>query len=228
MSRRKTSQDARHLLGWSRIAVSTVAVAVALLLLAGCDNMSDGARVKPLEPSAFFEDGASSRPLVEGTIARGQLGHTTDPFHTGRDAEGMAVARAPMKLDAAVLLRGQERYNIHCSPCHGQTGVGDGMIFQRGFPKPGNLTEDRLRAVADGHIFDVITNGFGKMLPFGSRIAPEDRWAIVLYVRALQLSQHADMAVLDAQDVKALGDTTKPTGTTHSSPHDATTSPEGQ
>ncbi len=187
----------------NRLAILSL-LALAMLFISGCDNMSDGARVKPLEPTGFFEDGASSRPLVEGTVARGQLGRQSDPFYTGRDAEGMGLARAPIDLDIISLTRGQERFNIHCSPCHGQIGFGDGMIFQRGFPKPANLTEARLMAVPDGHLFDVITNGFGKMLPFGSRIEAGDRWAIVLYVRALQLSQHTDVAMLDAQDAKAL------------------------
>ena len=100
----------------------------------------------------------------------------------------------PFRVDATVMARGQERFNIFCSPCHGQTGTGDGMIVRRGYRRPASLHEERLRAAPVGHFFDVITNGFGAMFDYADRIEPRDRWAIVAYVRVLQTSQNASLA----------------------------------
>jgi mono/diheme cytochrome c family protein len=183
--------------------------------LAGCDrlDMYDQPRYEPLEASNFFSDGLSARQPVEGTVARGHL-REDDAFYLGKD-EGKPAStipeaalratfdRNPQRFTAAydetdpaavrleLIKRGRERFDIHCAPCHGLTGDGDGMIVQRGFRKPPSYHTDRLRDAASGYLFDVISNGFGAMAPFASRIETADRWAIVAYVRALQLSRTA-------------------------------------
>jgi mono/diheme cytochrome c family protein len=161
-------------------------------------------KYKPLQPSTFFADGRSSRPVEPGTVARGQL-NVRPEFDEG-EVKGKLVSYIPLKgfdpneqLDAAearearraALVRGRERFNIYCSPCHGQTGEGDGMIVQRGFSKPPSFHEPRLREAPPGHFYRAITRGFGAMFSYASRVAPADRWAITAYIRALQLSQNA-------------------------------------
>ena len=171
------------------------ALLAAVLAAAGCrQDMHDTPRYEAYEKSDFFGDGRSVRPQVEGTVARGQLREDA-AFFTGK--EGVALlARIPVPVDRAVLLRGRERYNIYCAPCHGQAGRGDGMIVRRGFRQPTSFHVDRLRAQPDGYYYDVVTNGFGAMPDYAAQVTPADRWAIVAYVRALQLSQHADYAAL--------------------------------
>ncbi len=180
------------------------------LLIAGCHtDMWKQPKTEPLDESAsLFADGAASRPLVPGSIARGHL-RLDDGYFTGIE-NGKFVDQIPLKLvDSAgkrktLLLRGQERYNIYCSPCHGQVGDGKGMIAQRGFSlkRPvGNYHTDRLRNMPVGHFYDVITNGYGAMYSYASRVEPQDRWAIVAYIRALQLSQHASPADADQADL---------------------------
>jgi len=146
----------------------------------------------PLRESAFFGDARSARPVVSGTVARGQL-HDDALLYTGKTGNADATM-FPFPIDARVMARGQERFNIYCSPCHGRTGQGDGMVVQRGYRRPPTYHQDRLREAAVGHFFDVITNGFGAMPDYATQIAAEDRWAIIAYVRALQLSQHAAVA----------------------------------
>jgi mono/diheme cytochrome c family protein len=161
-----------------------------LFLLAGCRNdMHDQPRYRPLASSNFFSDGRASRPLVPGTIARGYL-RTDTRYYRGRDA-GELVSEMPVKVTRELLVRGQERYNIYCSPCHGRTGDGEGMVVLRGFRHPPSFHQERLYNQPVGHFYDVITNGFGAMASYANRIAVEDRWAIVAYVRAIQLSQNA-------------------------------------
>ena len=166
------------------------ALVVAGLALAACrQDMHDAPRYEPLEKSTFFADGQSSRPLVVNTVARGQLRgdrHLFEGVLDGRPAETF-----PMAVTPAVLERGRDRFNVFCSPCHGRTGAGDGMIVQRGFRKPPSYHEDRLRAAPVGYFFDVMTRGFGAMQDYSSQLTVEDRWAVAAYVRALQLSQHA-------------------------------------
>ena len=161
--------------------------------------MHDQPKYIPLRESAFFDDERSARPLVEGTVARGQL-HDDELLYTGkvrrRGRDGVSV-RASTR---AVLARGQERFNIYCSPCHGRTGQGDGMIVQRGYRRPPSLHQDRLRNAPVGHFFDVMTNGFGAMPDYAAQIEAEDRWAIVAYIRALQLSEHATLADVPAAE----------------------------
>jgi hypothetical protein len=158
--------------------------------LAACDNMANQPRHDPLDASAFFPDGRSARPLVPGTVPRGSLDEAPE-FYSGRDAEGMLLDEMPIEVTLEVLERGRERYDIYCAPCHGFDGYGEGIIVQRGFPAPQSFHTDRLRAAPDGHYFDVITNGFGRMYDYSYRVNPSDRWAITSYIRALQLSQFA-------------------------------------
>jgi mono/diheme cytochrome c family protein len=180
-----------------------LAVGLSLAALSGCADMKDQARHEPLERSGFFADGRSARPLVEGTVARGHL-RDDDAYYRGLDAEGNFVARMPVRPDAAMLARGQERFEIFCAPCHSKLGDGMGMIVQRGYKQAASYHTDRLRAIEDGYIYDVITNGFAQMQGYASQIRPEDRWAIVAYVRALQLSRMGDVAELGGEVRQAL------------------------
>ncbi len=159
-------------------------------------DMHDQPRYKPLAESRFFRDGRASRPVVEGTVARGQL-HEDEHLYTGK-VNGQPAAALPLELTRELLERGRERYDIFCSPCHGHAGYGDGMIVQRGLRPPPSFHIDRLRGSPPGYYFDVITNGFGTMYSYASRVAPEDRWAIIAYIRALQLSQNATPADVPA------------------------------
>jgi mono/diheme cytochrome c family protein len=174
-------------------ACSAFIVFFALIVLGGCrQDMHDQPKYVPLRQSSFFGDERSARPLVAGTVARGAL--NADPLlHTGK-VNGADATVFPFAIDAQVMARGQERFNIFCSPCHGAAGLGDGMIVRRGFRRPPTFHQDRLRGAPVGQLFDVITNGFGAMPDYATQIAPADRWAIVAYVRALQLSEHATLA----------------------------------
>ena len=149
-------------------------------------------RYKPLEPSTFFGDGRSARPAVAGTVARGQL-HLDEHLYTGK-VDGELVKTFPFAITAKDLERGRERFNIYCSPCHDPAGAGRGMIVLRGFPPPPSFHILRLREAPAGHFFDVMTNGLGNMYSYAARVSPEDRWRIVAYIRALQLSQQATLA----------------------------------
>ena len=178
------------------LAVLTAAAAL------GCrQDMFNQPKLRPLQASEFFPDGRASRPLVEDTVARGTLGGG-ELFDTGRIG-GVEADRFPFPITAAVLDRGQQRFEIFCSPCHGRTGDGNGMIVRRGFKAPPSFHSDRLRAAPAGHFFGVMTQGFGVMYDYRSRIPREDRWAIAAYIRALQLSQHATAADLDAARASA-------------------------
>ncbi len=148
-------------------------------------------KYKPLEPSSFFDDGRSARPVVPGTVARGHL-RIDEHLYAGK-VNGVLVDTFPFPITRPVLERGRQRYNIFCSPCHDEAGTGRGMIVQRGFQQPPSYHIDRLRQAPVGHFFDVITNGFGAMYSYAARVSPEDRWAIVAYIRALQLSQQATL-----------------------------------
>jgi mono/diheme cytochrome c family protein len=175
----------------------------ALIVVAGCaliacrQDMHDTPRYEPLEASAFFTDGSSARMPVANTVSRNPLSDTDELLYTGK-INGTLANAFPMAITAAVLARGQERYNIFCAPCHGRTGKGDGTIVQRGMRQPPSFMEDRLRNAAAGYFFDVMTHGFGAMQDYASQIPVEDRWAIVAYERALQFSQHA--AIDDVPD----------------------------
>ncbi len=175
------------------------ALIVVFLALAGSacrQDMHDQPKYIPLRQSAFFNDERSARPLVEGTVARGHL-DDDELLYTGKTNGGDATV-FPFAVDARVMARGQERFNIYCAPCHGRTGQGDGMIVRRGYRRPPSFHQDRLRGAPAGHFFDVITNGFGAMPDYAAQISAADRWAIVAYVRALQVSEHATLADVPA------------------------------
>ena len=187
---------------------------VAALLLAGCEkaaqNMYDQPRYKPMAESTLFDDGASARTPPPGTVAfsAGAFAATSSG-RLGVDdltaANAALVAKAqPYAVDIALLERGRERYDIYCAPCHSPAGDGDGLVARRGFPSPPTYHSDRLRSAPDRHFFDVISQGYGVMHALADRVAPRDRWAIVAYVRALQLSQHATPKDLPADQQSAL------------------------
>jgi mono/diheme cytochrome c family protein len=170
-------------------------------------DMHDQPKYKPYAPSSFFDDGRASRPLVEGTVPRGSLDENNPLARAvlGEQAVGHAQATTfPFALTSAVLARGQERFNISCSPCHGGLGDGEGMIAKRGFRRPPSYHLDRLRDAPVGHFYDVITNGFGAMSSYADQVTPRDRWAIIAYIRALQLSQHARRADLPPEEWQKL------------------------
>ena len=176
-------------------------LAVSSACLAGCSrlDMQDQPKYKPQRPSEFFADGRSERqPEVEGTIARGALNEDT-AFYEGKDATGKDIDEFPIAVDKALIVRGQQRYDIYCAPCHGRIGNGLGMIVRRGFKQPPSYHIDRLRNAPVGHFYDVITNGYGAMLNYAPQVQPRDRWAIVAYIRALQYSQNANVNDLPAE-----------------------------
>jgi Cytochrome C oxidase, cbb3-type, subunit III len=154
--------------------------------------MQDQPKYIALRPSSFFGDGRSERPLIEGTVARGHLEADT-AFFTGKIA-GKPIEAFPMPITREVLLRGRQRFNIYCSPCHDQLGNGLGMVVRRGYRRPPSYHIDRLRKAPPGYFFDVITNGFGAMPDYAAQVDPYDRWAIIAYIRVLQYSQHAPLA----------------------------------
>ncbi|MCY4604770.1 MAG: cytochrome c [Gemmatimonadetes bacterium] len=185
----------------------TTLLGAALLLIgaAGCElrqAMYDKKKYEPLEASAFFADGMSFRAQVDGTVARGQL-MLDEHFYQGK-IQGQLAETLPVAVDRQLLERGQERYNIFCAPCHDQTGAGNGMIVQRGLKQPLTFHQQRLREVPVGHFYDVITNGFGVMYSYASRISVADRWAIVAYIKVLQLSQNLEFDQLPAEDQRQL------------------------
>ena len=159
--------------------------------------MYDQPKTKPLARSTFFEDERGSRPLVEDTVARGEL-RADDLLETGMQG-GKPSAVFPFPVTAEVLDRGEVKFNIFCSVCHGRLGDGEGMIVKRGFKRPPSFHTDRLRESAPGHFVDVMVNGFGAMYDYRGRISSEDRWAIAAYIRALQLSQHVSPGELSPE-----------------------------
>jgi hypothetical protein len=170
-----------------------VALVGVLCVFSACNDMYDQPKYRPLRPSSLYADG-SSRPLVEGTVARGYA-RTNELMYTGK-IQGKLVDAFPFSITADVIRRGQNRFNIFCSPCHGRLGNGAGMIVQRGFPKPNSFHSDSVRIKPAGYYFDVITNGFGRMYSYAPSVPVEDRWAIIAFIRALQLSQRASIGDL--------------------------------
>lgn len=227
MTRRRLSMrpGAFPRLAWALLMLAGV------LALSGCEqamhDMYAQPKYKPLAPSPLFADGNSARtpppgsvPMAQGAAAdtaSGRGGHMELPPPPGPalplDAQGRSLAQGdvgaqryanPLPVTLALLQRGRERFDIYCAPCHGQSGNGDGMIARRGFPAPPSYHTDRLRNAPDSHFYQVISDGYGVMYPYADRIAPHDRWAIVAYIRALQLSQHAPRDALTAQDLAQL------------------------
>jgi cytochrome c5 len=166
------------------------------IALAGCDytlrqDMANQPRQNTLSPSSLFADGRSERQLLDNTVPRGSV--EEDALFVPKDSNAF-----PLPVTQQLLERGQERYNIFCTPCHGIQGDGLGMVAMRGMKHPPSYHQDRLRQEPNGYIYDVITNGFGAMYGYSAQIPPRDRWAIIAYVRALQLSRNAHVADLPA------------------------------
>ncbi|HKD50531.1 MAG TPA: cytochrome c [Candidatus Acidoferrum sp.] len=170
--------------------------AAGLVCAGGCrylkQDMANQPKNLPLSPSDFFADGRSERPAVENTVARGSIAE--DALFVPKESNAF-----PLPVNQEFLERGQNRYKIFCTPCHGLQGDGNGMISIRGMKHPPSYHQDRLRQATNGYLYDVITNGFGAMYGYSAQIPPRDRWAIVAYVRALQLSRNAKVADLPAE-----------------------------
>jgi mono/diheme cytochrome c family protein len=168
-------------------------------LLPSCrQKMAVQPRYDPLEPSDFFSDHMAARPRIAGTVARGEAA-MTGPLVTGK-MNGADVDGYPFAITSAIMNRGQERYNIYCSPCHGRLGDGNGMIPARGYRHPPSYHTDTLRKAPTGHFFDVMTNGFGSMPSYAPQVSVQDRWAIVAYIRALQLAHNATINELTPEE----------------------------
>jgi hypothetical protein len=184
-----------------------VCAAILSVVAGGCQirqDMADQPKNRPLSPSPFFDDGRSERPLLENTVARGSI--ADDELFVPKESNTF-----PLQLTPELLKRGQERYKIFCTPCHGLQGDGNGMVSMRGMKHPPSYHDPRLRQVPNGYIYDVVTNGFGGMLGYSAQIPPADRWAIVAYVRALQLSRNVPASELppDIREKLLKGDSTK-------------------
>ena len=179
----------------SRCLAAACAVA-SLIFGGGCEylrqDMANQPKNRPFSPSEFFGDGRSERPLVENAVARGAI--ADDELFVPKDSNNF-----PLRVDLQLLDRGEERYKIFCSPCHGLQGDGNGMVVLRGMKQPPSYHQDRLRQAPNGYIYDVTTNGFGQMLGYSAQIPPHDRWAIIAYIRALQLSRNAKVTDLPAE-----------------------------
>jgi mono/diheme cytochrome c family protein len=178
---------------------SLMLTTVTILAIAGCrQQMADQPYKRPLEPSNFFDDGMASRPVEPGTVA-----------HTGREqndqqfngkVDGKLVDTFPFEVTMEVLARGQERYEIFCSPCHDRLGTGQGMIVRRGFTPARSFHETRLREAPAGHFFEIMTQGFGPMPSYANQLSEHDRWAVIAYIRALQFSRNARLDQLPPED----------------------------
>lgn len=178
--------------------------AVVLVLATGVacrQDMHDQPKYIPLRPSEFFSDGRSERSLPEGTVARGHLNDDA-AYYEGKGPDGKPLAQFPFPVTKEVILRGQNRFNVYCSPCHDRLGEGNGMVVRRGYRHPPSYHIDRLRQVPDGYLYDVISSGFGAMPDYAAQIPVRDRWTIVAYIRALQLSHNAKVDDVPA-DVRA-------------------------
>jgi mono/diheme cytochrome c family protein len=176
-----------------------VGAAFCALALSGCEeairqDMANQPKNRPESPSDFFADGRSVRPVLENTVARGAI--SNDVYNVPKDFAGFPPA---VKVDGKLLERGEDRYKIFCTPCHGLQGNGEGMIAMRGMKHPPSYHIDRLRQAPNGYFYDVMSNGFGAMYSYSERITPADRWAIIAYIRALQLSRNAKVADLPAE-----------------------------
>ena len=197
-----------------------IVTVLATALLAGCrQDMHDAPRYEAFEASATFADNRASRTPPAGTVPRGWL-REDEALYTGK-AAGQLLDQFPFAIAPADLARGQERFNIYCTPCHGKLGDGNGMVVQRGLRQAASFHQDRLRQEKLGYFYDVITNGFGAMQGYAEQIPVRDRWLIVAYVRTLQLSQHASVedvpadrrGALDAAAASAAGSGAAAAGT---------------
>jgi mono/diheme cytochrome c family protein len=180
---------------WPSLARKSLCVAACAVLLAGCSlkqDMAQQPKNRPLSPSNFFTDGRSERPLVENTVARGS--YADEALFVAKDSNSF-----PLPVGQELLERGEGRYKIFCTPCHGLQGDGNGMVAMRGMKHPPTFHQDRLRQSPNGYFYDVVTNGFGAMYGYSAQIPPRDRWAIIAYVRALQLSRNIKAAELSPE-----------------------------
>jgi mono/diheme cytochrome c family protein len=190
-----------------------IGASALLLTVAACrQDMHDQPKYRGLRGTAFFADGQSARPLVTNTVARGHLNEDV-LLYTGKDGQADTTV-FPFPITDQVMARGQERFNIYCSPCHGRTGSGDGMVVRRGYRRPPAYSDERLRNMPIGHFYDVITNGFGAMPDYQAQIPVQDRWAIVAYVKALQLSAYAPLEDVPAADRGKLDENRTPAAET--------------
>jgi hypothetical protein len=187
----------------SLTVAAQILVTLAFVALTACrQDMHDQPRYKPLAETDFFSDHRASRPMVEGTVARGHL-HIDEARYTGKIA-GQEIEQFPIPIAKEDIERGETRFNIYCTPCHGRIGDGNGMIVLRGFRQAASFYSDKLVHAPVGHYYDVITNGFGAMPSYASRIQPDDRWRLIAYIRALQLSESASINDVPADQRQGL------------------------
>jgi mono/diheme cytochrome c family protein len=183
-------------------------LALSVLVLGCNQQMAQQPSYRPFAPSDLFADGSSARPIPPDTVA--QNAPIADPRETtGKSADGQDLRDIPLPVTRDLVLRGQSRFNIFCAPCHGQAGYGDGVIVERGFTPPPSFHTDTLRNAPAGHYFDVVTHGFGAMPSYAPQVPPDDRWAIIAYIRALQRSQHATVGDVPA-DQRPVLESTQP------------------
>jgi mono/diheme cytochrome c family protein len=179
--------------------MSLMLTTVTILAIAGCrQQMADQPHQRPLEPSNFFADGMASRPVEPGTVARAAR-EQNDQWFNGK-VDGKLVDTFPFEVTLEVLARGQERYEIFCSPCHDRLGTGQGMIVRRGFTPARSFHEPRLREAPAGHFFEIMTQGFGPMPSYANQLSEHDRWAVIAYIRALQFSRNVRLDQLPPED----------------------------
>jgi mono/diheme cytochrome c family protein len=180
--------------------------AIITILSAACRrDMMDQPKAKTFSASSFFKNGTNARPIPPNTVARGEI-RLDQAFYTGI-VNGVYVTQSPVKPSRQLMRDGRERYDAFCAVCHGRLGDGRGMIVQRGFPRPPSFQVERLQNAPLGHFFDVITNGYGAMGSYATKVEPRERWAIAAYIRALQLSQNAKPSDLPVDELKKLGQT---------------------
>jgi mono/diheme cytochrome c family protein len=202
-SSRRAWDHAGHPPSWASRLRPLALLGLSLTLICGCRrDMFEQPKSNPLGASEFFEDGAASRPIPPHTVALEDADDNA-AFDTGMVGTNL-VTTFPIPVTREMLDRGRQRYEIDCVPCHGHTGEGDGIVVQRGFPAPPSYQLARLRTAPVGHFFDVITRGYGVMYSYAARVTPADRWAITAYIRALQLSQHAELADVPADEMSKL------------------------
>jgi mono/diheme cytochrome c family protein len=195
----------------ARLGGGIALAAAALMALSGCaetGQMNSQPRLNPLSSSALWADGSSARPLVAGSVpyAAADSAAPDSPALTGVDEQGNPLQGLPVDATSDLVQRGQERYEIYCRVCHGPTGEGNGQVVTFGFPKPPSLLSDDAKALTDGEIFAVIRDGRGKMFSYGYRVKAEDRWAVIAYLRAMQLKNgKVDVSQLSEDELKQIG-----------------------
>jgi mono/diheme cytochrome c family protein len=197
--------------GFNNFTGRLALLAATAMFVAGCRKVEMHTQEKkdPFETSPIFADEMASRPLVVGTVVRGQA-RTDMAMYAGIDEKGNAINEFPWQMTAEDLKIGKQRFDIYCYVCHGSTGYGDGMIVQRGFVKPQSFHSPRLQTAPVGYFYQVQTNGFGAMYSYAARVKPEDRWRIAAYIRALQISQSQSYASLTPEQQQKVQESTKP------------------